>query len=222
MSANEAPLASGGNVWVPPKKSTAKLTIWLSAVAILLLLIPLFFYQEYPSVSADGATLDIGGNTGPNQQVMTVLGRLLPTFIALCLFGVVYIMYYLANKHNPQGRRSSMFRGFILVFIAFNLFVSCRTFLWAIEEQSEWIATELGSTATGIAFEGSLPVDVTNWEDGSTHTITLSDGTEETFNVIRASNSIVGLSKPGDEVTPPSGGQDGIISTPAPTPTPEP
>lgn len=220
MSANEAPLASGGNVWIPPKKSTAKLTIWLSAVAIVLLLIPLFFYQDYPSVSADGATIDIAGNTGPNQQLTTFLWRLVPTFLALCLFCVVYLMYYLANRHNPQGRRSSMFRGFILVFIAFNLFATTRTFIWAIEEQSEWVATGLGSTATGIAFENGFPVDVTNWEDGSTHTITLSDGSQETFNVTRASNSIVGLTKPGDEVTPPSGGQDGIISTPTPTPEP--
>lgn len=217
MAANEAPLAAGGNVWVPPKKSAWKVFLWLSAAAVALLIIPLFFYQEYPNVAADGKSIDLAAGTVAGQQASIFFFRLLPNLLAVILLAIAYVLYYLSNRHSPQGRRSSMIRGILVLFIGFNLFTGVRTLVWEMQSQSEWVAQQLGSTATGIAFENGLPVDVTNWQDGSTHTVTLSDGVQETFNVIRTSNSIVGLSKPGDEVAPPSGGQDGILSSPQPT-----
>ena len=105
-----------------------------------------------------------------------------------------------------------MFRLFLVAFVILNLFTSVRTFMWSIEEQSQWVAEQLGSAATGIAMENGLPVDLSNWVDGSVHTITLSDGTQETFTVERTGNSITDLLKPGEEPKE---------KTPA-TPTPEP
>lgn len=212
MTNSEAPLATGGNVWVPPNKKAMKLLIAFSVAAIIFFLIPLFYYQDYPTVSADGTTYDISGDA-QHQQVSIFWFRLVPNTVAVILLSIGYAIFHFANRHGVQDRRNAMFRMFLVAFVALNLFTSVRTFMWNIEDQSEWVAEQLNSSATGVAMENGLPVDLSNWVDGSVHTITLSDGTQETFTVERTGNSITGLLKPGEEPT------EKIPATPTPEPT---